>query len=54
MQIEKDSKIYDVTETSTKWVIKALDGKVKLNYELSKKDYKTLEEVEEYFQKLDD
>ena len=53
MEIEKNGRIYEVEETQTKWIIKALDGKVKLSYELQKKDFETLEEVEAYFANID-
>lgn len=50
MEIEKNGKMYQVKETSSKWIIKDMDGKVKLSYELSKNEFANLNEVETYFQ----
>ena len=48
MSIEKNGTTYEVTETAAKWTLKAMDGKVSLSYEVSKKDCETLEELKEY------
>ena len=53
MEIEKNGKMYQVKETSLKWIIKAMDGKVKLSYELSKNEFASLNDVETYFQATD-
>lgn len=53
MEIEKNGKVYEVKETSSKWIIKAMDDKVKLLYELSKSDFESLKEAEAFFQKTD-
>lgn len=53
MEIEKNGKIYQVKETSSKQIIKAMDGKVKLSYELSKNEFANQNEVETYFRATD-
>lgn len=53
MEIEKNGKMYQVKETSSKWIIKDMDGKVKLSYELSKNEFANQNEVETYFRATD-
>ncbi len=53
MEIKKNGKTYEVNETSSKWIIKAMDGKVKLVYELSKGDFGNIDDVQEYFRMLE-
>lgn len=53
MEITKNGKVYKVDETDLKWTIKAMDGKVKLVYELPKSDFESVDDVREYFKKLD-
>ena len=53
MEITKDGKTYEVKETASKWRIKALDGKVKLTYELSKQDFESIDDVQDYFRTLE-
>ena len=48
MTVEKNGKSYEVTETATKWTLKAGTGKVALSYEVSKDDCATLEELRQY------
>lgn len=52
MEITKDKKTYEVSETASKWIIRAIDGKVKLTYELSKNDFNNFEEARDFFEKL--
>ena len=49
MEIVKDGKVYEVNETASKWIIRAMDGKVKLAYELSKRDFESIDDVQNYF-----
>lgn len=53
MEIMKNGKSYNVSETASKWIIKAMDGKVRLVYELSKSEFKSIDDVQEYFRKLE-
>lgn len=53
MKIIKDGKTYEVNEMASKWVIKAMDGKVELKYELPKRDFESIDEVQEYFGKFE-
>lgn len=48
MTIIKDERQYNVTETTTKWVIKVLEGKVSLKYEISKQDCPTFEDLQNF------
>lgn len=48
MTIIKDDRQYNVAETTTKWVIKVLEGKVSLKYEISKKDCPTFEDLQNF------
>lgn len=52
-RLVKDGKTYEVNETMTKWVIQGQEGKMTIKYELDKKDFETLEEVERYFSETD-
>ena len=53
MEIVKDGKAYEVNETASKWIIRAMDGKVKLTYELSKQDFESINDVQDYFRTLE-
>lgn len=53
MEITKGGKVYEVNETASKWVIKSMDGKVKLTYELSKRDFESIDDVQDYFRTLE-
>lgn len=53
MEIAKDGKVYEVNETASKWIIRAMDGKVKLAYELSKRDFESIDDVQNYFGTLE-
>lgn len=53
MEITKDGETYKVNETASKWIVKAMDSKVKLIYELSKNDFESIDDIQEYFRKLD-
>lgn len=53
MEIVKNGKAYEVNETASKWIIRAMDGKVKLKYELSKKDFESIDDVQDYFRTLE-
>lgn len=53
MEIVKDGKAYEVNETASKWIIRAMDGKVKLAYELSKRDFESVDDVQDYFRTLE-
>jgi hypothetical protein len=53
MEITKDGNVYEVDETVSKWIIRAMDGKVKLTYELSKRDFESIDEVQDYFRTLE-
>lgn len=53
MEIVKDGKAYKVNETASKWIIRAMDGKVKLAYELSKRDFESVDDVQDYFRTLE-
>lgn len=48
MMIEIKGKNYEVIENEKKWKIQKEDGKVKLVYEVSKKDCKTQEELKRF------
>ena len=48
MIIEKNGKIYTVTETSTKWAVKSECGKLSVSFDVSKKICKTERELKEY------
>lgn len=48
MTIIRDERQYNVTETTTKWVIKVLEGKVSLKYEISKQDCPTFEDLQNF------
>ncbi len=52
MKIAKNGNTYEAVETVSKWIIKAMDGKVGLKYELSKNDFNSFEEVRDFFEKL--
>ncbi len=53
MEIAKDGKVYEVNETASKWIIRAMDGKVKVAYELSKRDFGSIDDVQDYFRTLE-
>ena len=53
MKITKDGKTYKLNETASKWIIKVMDGKVKLTYKLSKNDFGSISDVRKYFKELD-
>lgn len=53
MEITKGGKTYKVNETTSEWVVKAMDGKVKLSYKLSKNDFGSISDVRKYFRELD-
>ncbi len=53
MEITKNGKAYKVDETDLKWIIKAMDGKVKLVYELPKSDFESIDDIREYFENLE-
>ncbi len=53
MEIAKGGKTYEVNETASKWIIRAMDGKVKLTYELSKRDFESIDDVQNYFGTLE-
>ena len=53
MEIVKDGKAYEVNETATKWIIRAMDGNVKVAYELSKRDFGSIDDVQDYFRTLE-
>ena len=48
IMIEKGDSKYSVTEYGTKWVVKAVDGKVTLKFNVSKSDCATLDELKDY------
>lgn len=53
MEITKDGKTYKVDETASKWIIRVMDGKVKLVYELSKQDFENIDDVQGYFRTVE-
>ena len=53
MEITKDGETYKVNETTSEWIVKAMDGKVKLTYKLSKNDFGSIGDVQKYFRELD-
>ena len=48
MRIEIKGKSYEVIENEKKWKIQKEDGKVKLVYEVAKKDCGTMEELKQF------
>lgn len=49
----KNGKEYVVMEYQDKWVLKKVDGRLVVKFELSKLDYPTIEELEAYFNGCD-
>lgn len=45
MTITKNDKTYKITEYVNKWNVKLLDSIIDVNFELSKKDFLTIDEV---------
>lgn len=50
MTITKKGKTYKITEHVNKWNVKLLDNIIDINFELSKKDFLTIDEVVAYIQ----
>lgn len=50
MTITKKGKTYKVTEYVNKWNVKLLDSIIDINFELSKKDFLTIDKVVAYIQ----
>lgn len=50
MTITKKGKIYKIMEHVNKWNVKLLDNIIDVNFELSKKDFLTIDEVVAYIQ----
>lgn len=48
MTITKKDKTYKIIEYVNKWNIKLLDSIIDINFELSKKDFSTIDEVVTY------
>lgn len=48
MQIEKNGKVYTVTESSTKWTVKAESGKLSIAFDVSKDLCETAGDLREY------
>lgn len=48
MIIEKNGKVYTVTELSDKWTVKAESGKLAVAFDVSKKICTTAAELQEY------
>ena len=53
MTITKKGKTYKVTEYVNKWNVKLLDSIIDINFELSKKDFLTIDEVVAYIHQED-
>ena len=48
MIITKGSKMYSVSESSTKWIVKVESGRLEVSYDISKEICKTEAELREY------
>lgn len=48
MTLEKNKKEYEVSEQSTKWVLKRVDGILTIKYEVLKKDCPSFEELKRF------
>ena len=48
MIIEKNGKVYTVTESSTKWTVKSDSGKLSVAFNVSKELCSTADELREY------
>ena len=48
MIIEKGERVYDVTESGSKWVVKTGNGKLSVVFDVSKELCKTEEALREY------
>lgn len=48
MQIEKNGKVYTVTESSTQWTVKAESGKLSVAFDVSKDLCETAVDLREY------
>lgn len=53
MEIIKSGKTFRIEEKSDKWMVKRDADGVKVSYEISKKDCKSLEEVKDYISNSD-
>lgn len=51
--IKKDDKNYEVTESKSQWTVRLSNGKVKVEYQISKKDCPTLEDLKEFIEQND-
>ena len=50
MIVEKNGKIYSVSEHSAKWVVKSNSGKLSVSYDVSKELCSTEDDLREYIQ----
>lgn len=48
MLITKNNKVYNVKETSTKWVVSTESGKISIAYDIPKDICKTAEDLQRY------
>ena len=53
MEVVKNGKTYEVTETTQKWNIKNKLGIMSISYDVSKKDCATIEELQKYVDETD-
>ena len=53
MEVVKNGKTYEVTETTQKWSIKNKLGIMSISYDVSKKDCATIEELQRYVNETD-
>lgn len=51
--IKKADKIYEVTENKSQWTVRLSNGKVKVAYQISKKDCPTIEDLKEFVEQND-